>query len=220
MIVAIAGAHGNIAMRLTSLLVDGGDTVIGLIRNPVHAEAVARLGASPVVCDLEHATLQEVADAIAGADTAVFAAGAGPGSGAARKLTVDRDGAIKLLGAATAVDAARYLIISAVGAGDPPDGDDVYSVYLRAKAEADQAVQGSDREWTIVRPGRLTDDPGTGRVRIEVTPFRGSVPREDVAAVLTRLTHDPRGARRVLYVNAGPDQVDSALEGILRTSAE
>jgi nucleoside-diphosphate-sugar epimerase len=219
-IVAIAGAHGNIAMRLTSLLVAGGDTVIGLIRSPAHAEEVARLGASPVVCDLEHATTQEVADAIPGADAAVFAAGAGPGSGAARKLTMDRDGAVKLLGAATAVNAPRYLIISAVGAENPRGGDDVYSVYLRAKAEADNAVRASDREWTVVRPGRLTDDPGIGQVRIEVTPFGGSIPRDDVAAVLARLTHDPRGARRVLYVNGGPDPIDSALESVLSAPAE
>ena len=215
MIVAIAGAHGNIAMRLTSLLVARGDTVIGLIRNPGHTEAVARQGATPVVCDLEQATIQEAADAIAGADAAVFAAGAGPGSGAARKLTMDRDGAIKLLGATSAVAAPRYLIISAVGADHPPGGDEVSSVYLQAKAEADRAVQASDRQWTVVRPGRLTDDPGTGRVRIEVTPFRGSVPRDDVAAVLERLTRDSRAAHRILYVNGGQDPVDSALETVL-----
>ena len=215
MVVAIAGAHGNIAMRLTSLLVAGGDTVIGLIRNPEHTEAVARQGASPVVCDLEQATAQEVADALAGAESVVFAAGAGPGSGAARKLTMDRDGAVKLLQAATTVGARRYLIISSVGAEAPPDGDDVFSVYLKAKAEADRAVQASDREWTVVRPGRLTDDPGTGRVRVEATPFRGSVPRDDVAAVLSRLLRDSRSSGRTLYVNGGDQPVDQALEDVL-----
>lgn len=202
-------------MRLTRLLVEGGDKVIGLVRNPDHAEAVAEQGASPVVCDLEHAPVQEIADAIAGADAAVFAAGAGPGSGAARKLTMDRDGAIKLLEAASGVGALRYLIVSAVGAENPPAGGDVFNVYLQAKAAADRAVQESDREWIVVRPGRLTDDPGTGRVRIEVSPFRGSVPRDDVAEVLARLLHDPRGSRRVLYVNAGEEPVDQALENVL-----
>lgn len=219
MIVAIAGAHGNIAMRLTRLLVARGDTVIGLIRNPAHAEAVAGHGASAVVCDLEQATVQEIADSIAGADVTVFAAGAGPGSGAARKLTMDRDGAVKLLQAARSVDAHRYLIISSVGAENPPEGDDTFSVYLRAKSEADKAIQASDREWTVVRPGRLTDDPGTGHVRIEATPFRGSVPRDDVAEVLARLAHDSRGAGRILYVNAGEEPVDAALENALGTDA-
>jgi nucleoside-diphosphate-sugar epimerase len=110
MVVAIGGAHGKVATRLIQLLVGGGDTVIGPIRNPDHAADVSRSGASPVVCDLEHATVEEIQTAVAGADAAVFTAGAGPGSGAARKLTMDRDGAIKLLGAATAVGVARYAI--------------------------------------------------------------------------------------------------------------
>src|SRR5437763_11351407 len=126
-------------MLLTRLLVGRGDTVIGLIRNPDHAADVGAGGASPVVCDLEVAGAEELAAAIAGADAVVFAAGAGPGSGAERKLTMDRDGAIKLLAAAGAAGVPRYAIISSVGAEDPPDGDDVFSVYVRAKAEADQA---------------------------------------------------------------------------------
>jgi uncharacterized protein YbjT (DUF2867 family) len=124
---------------------------------------------------------------------------------------VDRDGAIKLLEAATAVGVQRYVIVSSVGAEDPPAGEDVFSVYLRAKAEADAAVQGSDRDWTVVRPGGLTDDAGTGRVRVDSAPFRGRVPRDDVAAVLARLLADPRASRRVLYVNGGTEPIDEAL---------
>src|SRR6516165_3290785 len=150
MVVAVAGAHGRIAMRLTRLLADGGKNVIGLIRNPDHAADVSGQGASPVVCDLERASVEESAEAIAGADAAVFAAGAGPGSGAERKLTLDRDGAIKFLQAATEAGVPRFGIISSIGAEAPPPGGDVFSVYLRAKAAADQAVQASDRKWTIV----------------------------------------------------------------------
>jgi nucleoside-diphosphate-sugar epimerase len=215
MIVAIAGAHGKIAMRLTALLTDGGDSVIGLIRNPDHATDVSRQAVSPVMCDLEQATVDEVATAITGADAAVFAAGAGPGSGAGRKLTMDRDGAIKLLRAATAAGVPRLQIISSIGAESPPEGDEVFSVYLRAKAEADQAVHASDLDWTIVRPGSLTDDPGTGLVRIDSEPFRGQVPRDDVAAVLARLLHDPRSSRHLLYVNGGEEPVEEALEAVL-----
>ena len=215
MIVAIAGAHGKIAMRLASLLAGEGDTVIGLIRNPDHAADVSAQGASPVVCDLEQATVDEVAGAIRDADAAVFAAGAGPGSGAERKLTMDRDGAIRLLDAATTAGVQRFQIISAVGAENPPDGDDAFGVYLRAKAEADEAVQASDRDWTIVRPGRLTEDQGTGRVRIESSPFRGQIPRDDVASVLARLLRDSRSSRRLLYVNGGEQPVEGALEAVL-----
>jgi uncharacterized protein YbjT (DUF2867 family) len=215
MVVAIAGAHGRIALRLAGLLADGGDHVIGLIRNPDHAADVSGRGASPVVCDLEQASVEELGQAIAGADVAVFAAGAGPGSGAERKLTLDRDGAIKLLRAATDAGVGSFAIISSTGAEAPPPGDDVFSVYLRAKAEADQAVQASDRQWTIVRPGGLTDDPGTGRVRIGSAPFRGRVPRDDVAAVLAGLLHDDRFSQRVLYLTAGEDPIEQALERIL-----
>lgn len=210
-VVAIAGAHGKIAMRLIGLLVAGGDTVVGLIRNPEHAGDISHRGASPVVCDLETAAVEEVTEAIGGADAAVFAAGAGPGSGAARKVTVDRDGAIKLLNAASGAGVQRYVIVSSVGAEDPPPGDDVFNVYLRAKAEADAAVQASDRDWTVLRPGGLTDDPGTGRVRLDSAPFRGRVPRDDVAAVLARLLSDPRASHRVLYVNGGSEPIEEAL---------
>jgi nucleoside-diphosphate-sugar epimerase len=202
-------------MRLIRLLVAGGDDVVGLIRNPDHAEDVRQQGASPMVCDLERATVEEIAAVIEGAGAVVFAAGAGPGSGAARKLTMDRDGAIKLLDAASATRSERYLIVSSVGAENPPDGDDVFSVYLQAKAAADDAVMASDRDWTILRPGRLTDDEGTGAVRIEAFPFRGQVPRDDVAAVLARLLADPRASRRLLYVNGGEEPIEQALEKAL-----
>jgi nucleoside-diphosphate-sugar epimerase len=214
-VIAIAGAHGQIARRLSRLLAGRGDTVIGLIRNPDHADDVRQDGASPVICDLESATVDEVAAAIRGADAAVFAAGAGPGSGAERKLTMDRDGAVKLLEAAASAGVARFLIVSSVGAESPPDGDDDYSVYQRAKGEADRAVQASDRAWTIIRPGRLTDDRGTGRVRIELDPFRGEVPRDDVAAVIARVLEDDRFSRRVLYVNGGEESLEDALDGVL-----
>jgi nucleoside-diphosphate-sugar epimerase len=212
--IAIAGGHGQIALHLTRLLHARGDDVISLIRNPAHADDVRDAGGEPTVCDLESATVEEVTEAIRGADAAVFAAGAGPGSGAERKLTVDRDGAVKLLAAAVAVDAPRYVIVSSIGAEDPPAGDDVFNVYLRAKAEADAAVRGSDRQWTIVRPGALTDDAGTGRVRLSTDPFRGEVAREDVAAVLDAVLGRHLAIEKIFYVNGGEDPIDQALAAI------
>jgi nucleoside-diphosphate-sugar epimerase len=211
--VAIAGAHGKIAMLLTRRLAARGDTVTGLIRNPDHADDVRGAGADPVVRDLEQASPAEIAEAISGADAAVFAAGAGPGSGSARKLTMDRDGAIKFLEAATSAGVPQFVIVSSVGAESPPDDDDVFSVYLRAKAEADAAVKASDRKWTVLRPGGLTDDPGTGLVHISKKPFRGRVPREDVAAVIEAVLEGPRAVGRVLYVNGGEDTIEKALAG-------
>src|SRR5918999_2397091 len=198
--VAIAGGHGKIGRRLARLLVARGDRVRGLIRNPDHSDDVRSDGAEPVVCDLEAASPEDVAAAIEGADAVVFAAGAGPGSGAQRKLTVDRDGAIKLLEAARSAGARRYVIVSSVGAESPPDDDDVFSVYLRAKAEADRALMDSDMDWTVVRPGMLTDDPGTGRVRIQEEPIRAEVPRDDVAAVLAAVADESRAGGRGVFV--------------------
>ena len=214
--VAIAGAHGQIARRLTPLLAARGDRVRGLIRNPAHADDVRADGAEPVLLDLEKAGADEVAAAIDGADAVVFAAGAGPGSGAARKMTVDRDGAVTLVRAAEAAGVGRYVIVSSVGAEAPPDGDDVFSVYLRAKAEADQAVMASSLAWTVVRPGPLTDAPGTGTVRLETEPFRADVTRDDVARVVAATLAEPRSAGLKLYVADGDAPVDEALAAALR----
>jgi uncharacterized protein YbjT (DUF2867 family) len=209
--VVIAGAHGKVARRLARLLVARGDRVRGLIRNPDHATDLIQDGSEPVLCDLEVASVEDVARALAGADGVVFAAGAGPGSGPQRKLTIDRDGAMKLIDAARRADVERYVMISSVGAEAPPDDDDVFSVYLRAKAEADTALMDSGLAWTIVRPVVLKDDPGTGRARVDHDPLRGDVSRDDVAAVLAVVLHEPRSAGHVLYVAAGDDPVEEAV---------
>jgi uncharacterized protein YbjT (DUF2867 family) len=209
--VAIAGGHGQIGRRLARLLAARGDRVRGLIRNPDHSDDVRSDGAEPVMCDLESASVDEVASAVSGADAVVFAAGAGPGSGAERKLTMDRDGAVKLIEAAQSAGVPRYVIVSSVGAESPPDDDNVFSVYLRAKAEADQALMESDRDWTVVRPGMLTDDPATGRVRVQEEPIRAEVTRDDVAAVLAAVVDESRAVGRVLYVVGGDDPIEDAL---------
>jgi uncharacterized protein YbjT (DUF2867 family) len=213
--VVIAGGHGKIARRLARLLAARGDRVRGLIRNPEHVADLQEDGSEPVVCDLESASDAEVAAAVSGADTVVFAAGAGAGSGSERKLTMDRDGATKLLEAARSAGPRRYVMVSSVGAEDPPDGDDTFSVYLRAKAEADRALAGSDRDWTIVRPGMLRDAPGEGRVRIQTDPIRAEVSRDDVAAVLAAVLGEPRSVGRILYVVGGNEPIDEALAAAL-----
>jgi uncharacterized protein YbjT (DUF2867 family) len=215
--VAIAGGHGQIARRLARLLVGRGDRVRGLIRNPGHADDLRSDGSEPLLCDLEAADRAEVTDAIGGADAVVFAAGAGPGSGAERKFAMDRDGAVKLLEATRSAEVRRYVIVSSIGAESPPPAgrDDVFAAYLRAKAEADQAVAASDRDWTIVRPGGLTDDPGSGRVTLSLDPVRDSVARDDVATVLAGVLGEPRTVRLTLYVVGGDDPIDAALEALL-----
>jgi uncharacterized protein YbjT (DUF2867 family) len=214
--IVIAGAHGQIGLRLVRLLAARGDDLVGLIRNPEHVAEIEAAGGRAVVCDLEHAAAAEVAEAVEGADVAVFAAGAGPGSGAERKVTMDRDGAIKLL-QATESSAARYLVVSSVGAESPPAGEGVFEVYLRAKAEADAAVTESGRAWVILRPGPLSNDPGTGRVRIGMKPFRAEVTRDDVAAVLAAAIADPGLDGKILYLANGEVPIEQALSTV-RTS--
>ena len=187
--VLVAGGHGQIARRLLRLLVDGGHTGRGLIRNPDHAADLERIGASPALCDLEH---DDPRPHLGGADAIVFAAGAGPGSGPARKRTVDLGAAVKLIDAARELGVARYVMVSSIGAYDPERGEEAMRPYLRAKAEADQALQTSGLDWTIVRPGHLTDAPGTGHVDVS-TAFgrRADVPRDDVALVLLECLQAP-----------------------------
>lgn len=212
--IVIAGAHGQIGRRLTRLLAARGDAVRGLIRNPDHAGDVTADGATPVVLDLESADDDAVAEAITGADAVVFAAGAGPGSGAARKETVDRDAAILLLRAAQQAGVPRYLMVSAVGAEAPPAGDEVFAVYLRAKADADAAVTTGDRSWVVLRPGRLTDGAGRGLVRLDEEPHRGEVTRDDVAAVLAELLATPAVEHRILYLDGGDVPVADAVAAL------
>jgi uncharacterized protein YbjT (DUF2867 family) len=182
--IAIAGGHGQIALRLARLLSERGDEPLSLIRNPDHAAEVEATGAQAVVCDLENASDDEVAAAVEGAGAVVFAAGAGPGSGAERKRTMDHGGAVKLIAAAKRQDIARYVIVSSMGADPDAPGDDVFSVYLRAKGQADADLRESGLDYTIVRPGGLTNDPGTGRVQLGENLDSGRIPRDDVAAVI------------------------------------
>ena len=202
--VVIAGGHGKIALRLAPLLQARGDRVRALIRNPDHAADVRAAGAEPVVCDLEHAGEDEVAQALAGADAVVFAAGAGPGSGPERKWTMDHGGAVKLAAAARAAGARRYVMVSSIGA-DPEadDADGGFGVYLKAKGRADADVLASGLDVTIIRPGGLTDDPGTGRVHLAPSVPRGQVPRDDVAAVLAAILHEPAAIGATLELVGG-----------------
>jgi uncharacterized protein YbjT (DUF2867 family) len=180
--ILVAGGHGQVALRLLTLLAADGHTARGLIRKPEQAAALQAVGAVPVLGDLEND--ESLAGYVKGADAVVFAAGAGPGSGDARKRTVDLGGAIKLADGAIETGVRRYVMVSSIGAQDPAAGGTMRP-YLEAKAEADAYVVASGLDYTIVRPGGLTDDPGTGRVKVSRDlGQRGPIPRDDVAAVL------------------------------------
>lgn len=220
--IVIAGAHGQVARRLGRQLSDRGDTVLGLVRNPDHRIDLEADGVSPVVLDLETATVDQVADVASDADAVVFAAGAGPGSGAARKDTVDRGAAVLLADAAEQAGVARYVLVSSMGVDSVADGarpeglDDVFLTYLQAKLAAEQDLLArSALRTTVLRPGGLTDEPGTGRVTLRRSVDRGSIPRDDVAAVLVALLDAGRDGA-VLELVAGPTPVEEAVPAALR----
>jgi uncharacterized protein YbjT (DUF2867 family) len=214
--VVIAGGHGKIALILEHLLAQRGDSVVGIIRNPDHAADLEAGGAEALVVDLENTSVDEVASHLDGADAVVFAAGAGPGSGAARKETVDRDAAVLLADAAEAAKVSRYVMISSMGAdAKAPDdaGDPVFVAYLRAKGAADDNVLARKAlRCTIVRPGRLTNDPGTGRVTISDNTGHESIPREDVAAVLLAVLDTPDTAGQTFEVISGDTPIAEAVK--------
>jgi uncharacterized protein YbjT (DUF2867 family) len=210
--IVIAGGHGKIALRLARLLSARGDTVRSLIRNPGHAAGVHATGAEPVVADMEE--LDSLAEFVEGADAVVFAAGAGPGSGPERKRTVDLGAAVKLLDAAQATGARRYLMVSSIGAGDPSSASGAMQPYIEAKAEADAALSASDLDWTIVRPGMLTDDPGTGLVWVGEEERRAAVTRDDVAAVLAACLDEPRTVRKTFVLLQGETPIAEALASL------
>ncbi|MEU9555039.1 NAD(P)H-binding protein [Streptomyces fumanus] len=213
--IVIAGGHGQIALKLERLLARRGDEVAGIIRKAEQAGDLREAGAEPVVLDLESASVEQVADALRGADAAVFAAGAGPGSGAARKDTVDKAAAVLFADAAVRAGVRRFLIVSSMAADPAHQGDEIFDVYLRAKGEADAYVRSLDAlDWTILRPGALTDDPGTGLVRLEAHTGRGPVPREDVATVLAELLDTPATAGLTLELISGSTPASVAVKSI------
>ena len=215
--VVIAGGHGKIALLLTRQLAMRGDRVVGLVRNPDHVADVEEQGAVAVVTDLESVSAAELAEHLRPADAVVFAAGAGPGSGSGRKDSVDRGAAVLLADAARLAGVRRYLLVSSAGVDTPPDPgtDETWAAYVTAKKAAEVAVAETDLDWTILRPGQLTDDAPSGKVTLAPPPVgRGKVTRADTAAVLVALLDAPATAGKVLELREGDVDVDAAAKAL------
>jgi uncharacterized protein YbjT (DUF2867 family) len=206
--VVVAGGHGQVGIRLLGLLADRGHRARGLIRNPDHADDLTAAGAEAVLCDME--ALDDLSECCAGADAVVFAAGAGPGSGAERKHTVDYGAAVKLMEAGV----RRYVMVSAISAGRPDEWSDQMRPYYEAKAGADERLMESGLDYTIVRPGGLTDDPGTGRVKVGTELDRGDIPRDDVAAVLLAVLETPGTVGKTFELVSGDTPVAEAVRSL------
>lgn len=214
--IVIAGGHGKVARALSRVLSGQGHEVVGVVRKPEQSADLEADGAQPLVLDLETASVEELGGHLRGADAAVFAAGAGPGSGPGRKRTVDLGAAVLLADAAEVARVPRLVQVSSAGVesvrGAGSGGvEGVMVDYLRAKLAAEEDLRRRELGWTIVRPGSLTDDEGTGRVRLAEDAERGSVPRQDVAAVLAELVVSGVGERRTLELVSGDRPVREAV---------
>jgi uncharacterized protein YbjT (DUF2867 family) len=206
--VVVAGGHGQIAMRLLPLLAERGHRARGLVRNPDHVSDLADVGAEAVVCDME--ALEDLSGCCTGADAVVFAAGAGPGSGPERKRTVDLGAAVKLMEAGV----RRYVMVSAISAGRPQEWSEPMRPYYEAKAEADRRLEESGLDYTIVRPGSLTDHPGTGSVTAGTDLGYGEIPRDDVAAVLLAVLETPSTIGTTFELVSGDTPIEDAVRGL------
>ncbi|HEX6878569.1 MAG TPA: NAD(P)H-binding protein [Nocardioidaceae bacterium] len=213
--VVIAGGHGQIAQLFERRLSERGDQPVGIVRNPDHVADLERQGAEAVVLDLEKTTVDELARVVEGSDAVVFAAGGGPGSGADRKETVDKGAAVLLADAAERAGVRRYLMVSSMGTDRAdPDSDDIFQVYLRAKKAADDDLRVRDLDWTIIAPGRLTDDPGTGTVSLDPNAQPREITRDDVAHALAAALDAPSTIRKQLTLLNGPVPIEEALSDL------
>lgn len=208
--ITVVGAHGSVAQLLHPKLISNGHNVKGIIRKEEQAETLEEMGVEPVVADIEEES--DISDATGSADAVVFAAGAGPGSGKERKYTVDRDGAIKLMRACQTNNISRYIMISAMGL-DKPRGNEVFQVYQKAKSEADEALRHSGLNYTIIKPGRLTDDDGTGKIKVGDLEG-GEIPREDVASVIAASLENEATYRTSFDLLTGDQPIEKALNNL------
>src|SRR5215210_2554709 len=214
--VLVAGAHGKTARRLVRMLAENGHEVRGLVRKEEQMPDVEADGAEPMLVDLEKEGVEgAVGRAVEGCDAVIFAAGAGPGSGAARKETMDFGGAVKLVLAAEDHSVRRYLMLSSMGAGDPEGGSEAMQPYLRAKARADERLHESGLDYTVIRPGSLTDDEGTGRIEAaEDLGRRGEITRDDVARTFAEALEMENTYGKTFEILAGDTPIREALERI------
>ena len=211
--IVIVGGHGKVALLTAPLLVADGHQVTSLIRNPDHTADVSATGATAVVADVEHLDRAGLADALGGHDVLVWAAGAGGGN-PARTRAVDRDAAMASMDVAAEIGIGRYVMVSYLGSRSDHgvDPDNSFFAYADAKAAADDHLRASSLAWTILGPGALTDEPGSGRIEVAERPAQPSVPRADVAAVVAAAVARPSTAGHTIAFNTGPTPIEEALE--------
>ncbi|EMY34038.1 NADH-flavin reductase [Arthrobacter crystallopoietes BAB-32] len=212
--IAIIGGHGKVALHLARILSGQGHQVSSLIRKPEQVPDIEATGATAVIADVEHLTTAELADVLRGHDAVVWSAGAGGGN-PARTYAVDQDAAIRSMDAAPQAGIRRYIMVSYFTAGtDRVPEDDSFYPYAQAKAAADEYLRGTDLDWTILGPGRLTLEPATGRIETGAAAEKGDISREDVAQVAAAVLDRPDTTGKFIAFNNGPTPIDEALASL------
>lgn len=209
--VLVAGANGLTGKRIVAMLKDNGHDPRAMIRDGAQASAMEALGAETVVADLE----QAVDHAVTGCEAVIFAAGSGSKTGPDKTDLVDRLGAIRLIEATAAAGVARFIMLSSMGTDEPEAQRPKLVHYMKAKAAADHRLRASDLSYTIVRPGYLTNDAGTGR--IVAAPSLGelkTICREDVAQTIVAALDIAKTERKTFDILAGETPIRDALEAL------
>lgn len=213
--VAIVGGNGQIARLLHPLLVGRGHTPIALVRSESHRNRLEAMGAAVRLLDIEHSTVGDFGAAFEGAHAVLFAAGGGPDGNLERKRTVDLEGSLKSIEGARRAGITRFVQVSAINVDEPvaDDANTVWRAYVEAKRDADAALRDSGLDWTIIRPGLLTDDAGTGLVELGRDVVRAEIPRADVAAVLAEVLDTGAGIGAQWDLVSGDTPVADAVAG-------
>ena len=214
--IAIVGGHGQVARHIIDALVRAEHTPVALVRTEDYRTELEAQGAEVRLLDLEQDDEPAFASAFAGCDAVVFAAGGGPDGNIDRKRTVDFEGATKSITGARDAEVRRFVQISAIGvdAALPPETDEVWRAYVAAKADADKVLRESGLDWTIIRPGALTDDPASDAVALGADLARGTVSRADVAAVVVACLAEPGTIGRQADLVGGTMSVADAVHAL------
>jgi uncharacterized protein YbjT (DUF2867 family) len=214
--IVIVGGHGKVALRLAEALTGQGHTVRSTIRNEAHGADVEDAGAVPYLIDLERSDAQDLAEAFGDARAVVFSAGGGGDGDVERKRTVDLEGSLKSIEAAKILGITRFVQVSAMGVDEPVDDDaaPAWRAYVEAKRDADIALRDSGLDWTIVRPGGLTDGPATGSVRVAPRLPAGRISRTDVAAVIVAVLENDSTIGSQFEVTDGERSIGDAIASL------
>lgn len=210
--VLVVGANGKVGTLLCGKLWGAHDfSPVALIRDHRQQTKFTAIGVPAVTGDLE----EGVAKYLAGLDAVVFTAGSGSKTGPDKTTDVDQNAAIRLMEDCEQQDVKRFVMISAIGA-DPNSQSDRIQHYLRAKGHADVRLRSSKLDYTILAPGTLNDEKGTGQIQAsEKLPHHGFIPREDLAAVIVETLRNYMTIGKTIELISGSKKIKPALAEVV-----